>query len=202
MNPVRSSLIVLQEPAFHREECPDGICHWCGHPLRFTEVATWHNRQRVRHKGDPAVELPTMLPVNQYVSSPCYKDCDREFRQSMVWNGQNAVRWKAWQEGLAKGAPGNKYFVWCVDCKATCEVGFVWVPKKRIGFATRQRKVYKRWNADHEIELCDGGEHSIENLRPRCCECHIRKTERERIRREDDVFAKAIDERRQAHIRD
>ena len=187
MNPIRSSLIVLKAPAFQRDECPDGHCHWCGHILGFTKEATWHNRQRVRHKGELHIELPILLPDgrNSAISHPIYRDCDREFRQSMVWNGQNAVRWKAWQECIAKGAPDNKYIVWCVDCKATCEVGFVWVPKKRIGFATRQRKVHKRWEADHEIELVDGGEHSVENLRPRCCECHARKTERERLRRQE-----------------
>lgn len=179
MNPVRSSLIILQEPAFHREDCPDGTCHWCGHPLRFTEAATWHNRQRVRHKGDE-------------VEHPCVgflrKDCDREFRQSMVWNGQNALRWQAWQDWNRDLDPvnrHNRYKIYCVDCGDLCETGFVWVPKKRVGFATRNRSVIKKWEADHEVEIWDGGKHELANLRSRCCECHSEKTERERKRRID-----------------
>lgn len=35
------------------------------------------------------------------------------------------------------------------------------------------------WDADHEIPLEDGGEHSLENLRARCCPCHKAKTARE-----------------------
>lgn len=35
------------------------------------------------------------------------------------------------------------------------------------------------WDADHEVPLEDGGEHSLENLRRRCKDCHAAKTGRE-----------------------
>lgn len=104
----------------------------------------------------------------------------------MVWNGQNALRWQAWRQGnaaLAPGAQHNRYGILCVDCGDLCETGFVWVPKKRIGFATRKRTTHKRWEADHEVELVDGGIHALDNLRSRCCECHGKKTKREYERR-------------------
>jgi hypothetical protein len=46
------------------------------------------------------------------------------------------------------------------------------------------------WEADHEIALEDGGDHTLENLKRRCLECHRKKTGREntaraRARRED-----------------
>lgn len=166
-------MIVLEEPAYHKDSCPAGLCHWCGEPLEFTETATWHNRQRVRHKGDAAEVGET-------------QDCDRAFKQSMVWSGQNALRWQAWrswQETLDPLNHHNRYKIYCFDCGDLCESGFVWVPKKRIGFATRRRHVHKRWEADHEMEIVDGGIHALSNLRPRCCECHDVKTRRERKRR-------------------
>jgi hypothetical protein len=199
MNPVRSSLIVLQAPAFHRDECPDGLCHWCGLPLRFQESATWHNRQRVRHKGDRQVELPANAKAAEAgAEPPIYRDCDREFKQSMVWNGQNALRWHAWRHPsnttlFLSGQGPNYYEVRCVDCEELCESGWVWVPKKRVGFATRKRKTFKKWEADHQVELTDGGVHALENLRPRCCECHAKKTTRERRRRADADWDEAIE---------
>jgi 5-methylcytosine-specific restriction endonuclease McrA len=165
MNPVRGTMIVLEAPALSREACPTGTCHWCGELLIFTDDATWHNRQRVRHKGDEIEAGDT-------------EDCDRAFRQSMVWTGQNALRWQAWRE-----SPDNRYELHCVDCSELCEVGRVWVPRKRIGFATRQRQVFKPWNADHVVELQDDGAHSLENLRVRCTPCHKTKTKREIDRR-------------------
>lgn len=186
MNPVRSSLIVLEAPAFHRENCPDGVCHWCGYPLVLYDVATWHNRQRVRHKAD-GLELRRQGEES--------RDCDREFRQSMVWNGRNALRWQAWKERWLdhKGKNANIYAIICVDCEDICEIGYVWVPKKRVGFATRKRTTLKKWEADHEIEIVDGGLNTIENLRSRCCECHTEKTVRERRRRQADMaFTEAI----------
>lgn len=190
MNPIRSSLIILQEPAFHRDKCPDGLCHWCGLPLRFKESATWHNRQRVRHKGDGLEVLADGSIIVQ-------RNCDREFRQSMVWNGQNALRWQAWKQGPFEGdvlrykfrlefgryLKRNEYAVYCVGCGDLCETGFVWVPKKRVGFATRRRTTHKKWEADHEIELADGGIHTLENLRSRCRECHVTKTTQSAIDR-------------------
>ena len=149
MNPIRSSLIVLQAPALDKEECPDGTCHWCGHPLRFTEDATWHNRQRVRHKGDK-VEHPLVGFLR--------KNCDREFRQSMVWSGQNALRWQAWK---ATDMKGSYYEIHCIDCGDLCETGYVWVPKKRIGFATRKRDTLKTWEADHVVEIVERPEHPV-----------------------------------------
>jgi 5-methylcytosine-specific restriction protein A len=35
------------------------------------------------------------------------------------------------------------------------------------------------WDADHEVPLEDGGEHSLENLVRRCRSCHAKKTARE-----------------------
>jgi 5-methylcytosine-specific restriction endonuclease McrA len=106
----------------------------------------------------------------------------------MVWTGQNAVRWHAWKHPLnttlfLSGKGPNYYEIRCVDCEDLCETGFVWVPKKRVGFATRRRKVWKPWNADHEVEIQDGGEHTLDNLRPRCTCCHDAKTRREHKRR-------------------
>ena len=193
----------------HRDECPDGICHWCGHPLRFTDDATWHNRQRVRHKGDKAVEepIPVLIHKGNKLSMyiPSYRNCDREFRQSMCWSGQNALRWQAWKESSDKNTvrsetlpqferflKANEYAVYCIDCGDLCETGFVYVPKKRIGFTTRNRTVYKKWEADHEIEIQDGGAHTLENLKPRCACCHDAKTRREAARRIRGIDAAAL----------
>jgi hypothetical protein len=39
------------------------------------------------------------------------------------------------------------------------------------------------WDADHEIALEDGGEHTMENLRRLCSRCHKAKTKRENAER-------------------
>jgi hypothetical protein len=39
------------------------------------------------------------------------------------------------------------------------------------------------WEADHEIPLEDGGEHSLDNLVRRCVDCHRKKTARENSER-------------------
>lgn len=62
-----------------------------------------------------------------------------------------------------------------VPCSHGCEACCGGYEEFRSGY----RMMARCWEAEHEIPLVDGGEHSIENLRCRCYDCHRAKTVRE-----------------------
>lgn len=198
-NPIRKSLIILQMPVMHKDLAPRGLCHWCGHPIELVDAAHPSHRQRARHRGDK-YEKALWIPVERTLTETEVKilkrNCNREFKLSMCWNGQNACRWRAWKAGSQRSISPNAYEIRCVDCNCLCEIGQVYANAKRIGFSTRQRKVIVPWEADHKIELVDGGEHSLANLEPRCHPCHVAKTNRERrLRRELEPVLDALNAR-------
>jgi 5-methylcytosine-specific restriction endonuclease McrA len=92
------------------------------------------------------------------------RDCAQAFRDSMTWNPRQALLVIAQREGKE---------LRCADC------GFF------VGVRLNDEGRYEEraWEADHEIPLWDGGEHTVENLRARCCPCHAAKTARESARR-------------------
>lgn len=164
---------------------PKGTCVWCGQQIEFTELATSRHRQRTRHRGD---KYEKGVGGGDWPTTK--RHCNREFKQSMVWNARDALRWVASRpENLDNG----QYVVICVDCEDTCETGRP-ATSPRHGFKYRNSVVFKRWEADHEIPLADGGIHNVENLHPRCTECHRRKTRRENSRRMTDYEAVGLAE--------
>lgn len=92
------------------------------------------------------------------------RDCVQEYRDSMTWNPRQALLTMALKEGEE---------LRCADC------GFV------VGVRLNDDGRYEEraWEADHEIPLWEGGEHTIENLRARCVPDHAAKTARESARR-------------------
>lgn len=114
------------------------------------------------------------------------RDCAGDASGSYRYDARSALRWVArvvfQMDVLA-----------CVDCGVVVEErrrqedgSFVWVElwRDRATFdEVRMRWVpdaaAPKWEADHEVPLEDGGEHSIWNLRVRCVSCHWAKTGRE-----------------------
>lgn len=158
----RSGIFVLEEP--RAPNAPRGWCRWCGADLL---------------RGDGRRDKRRNY---------CYSD--REGRDCVdLWNGsrtyqpRTAVRHRARQSGTALG---------CVDCGLVVEEhrDGHWVELWRE-HATYDHEKYRwiidpahpEWEADHEIPLEDGGEHTLENLRCRCVFCHRAKTSRESVER-------------------
>jgi len=88
------------------------------------------------------------------------RDCVGEYKRSMTWNPRHA---------LMAQAVSKHEELRCADC------GF------EVGAKINAEGRYEglAWEADHEIPLWDGGEHTMENLRARCVSCHAAKTARE-----------------------
>lgn len=104
----------------------------------------------------------------------CYPDrehrpCVREWRASHVWSPRIVVRRLARDRGELE--------LRCTDCGFLCER-----LQEYVDSAGETRLIWRGvryWEADHEIPLADGGEHSKGNLRCRCGACHKAKTTRE-----------------------
>ena len=93
------------------------------------------------------------------------RECKWEWERSTTWDTRIALIRVARRDGVP---------LRCVDCGRE-------VSTRGIG-----RRVDEEvgagelaWDADHEIPLEDGGEHTLENLRCRCKRCHKAKTARE-----------------------
>lgn len=120
-------------------------------------------RGTCRWCGEPIVRADNGQPDrrrNYHYAKHGERDCVTEFNRSRTWDAREAIRRLA----------GD--VIVCVDCRVTCEGPpidgeFQAVP----------------WEADHQVPLEDGGEHSIHNLRPRCVLCHTAKTAREATER-------------------
>lgn len=91
------------------------------------------------------------------------RDCVGEWNRSRTWDTRIAIRKMARLAGEATLS--------CADCGVLCER-----LNDRGGMDGTECAM---WEADHEIPLEDGGEHALENLKPRCVECHRKKTARE-----------------------
>lgn len=101
------------------------------------------------------------------------------WNHSRTYQPRTAVRFRAGKLGDVLA---------CVDCGLVVEErrNGHWVELWRE-HATYDEKSWRwvvdpahpGWEADHEVPLEDGGEHSLENLRCRCVPCHRAKTARE-----------------------
>lgn len=93
------------------------------------------------------------------------RDCVGAWNRSRAFTARDAVRWRDLREH------GE---IRCAGCGVVCE-------SKVPDSAGLHCAV--GWEADHELALEDGGEHTLENLRARCDTCHRRKTgEENRVR--------------------
>lgn len=93
------------------------------------------------------------------------RDCLLEHRQSYSYDARDVVRFVARLAGETE--------LRCVDCSTLCER--LDDPRDGTGCSS--------WEADHELALEDGGEHTAENLKCRCARCHRAKTGRENTAR-------------------
>ncbi|MET0601847.1 MAG: HNH endonuclease signature motif containing protein [Baekduia sp.] len=117
----------------------------------------------------------TLTGENASRRNYCYKDregrdCRGEVNRSMTWSARDAVRHR---DFLAIGRLA------CVDCGEVCEEPDPERYAKGPLFIHSEHVVLKRWEADHELALEDGGAHELDNLRCRCVPCHRAKTARE-----------------------
>lgn len=158
----RSGVFVLEEPRAPR--APRGWCRWCGEKLL---------------RGDGRLDKRRNY---------CYpdregRDCVSAWNRSRTFQPRTAVRHRA-------GKVGN--VLACVDCGLVVEErrDGQWVELWRE-HATYDNERWRwiidpahpEWEADHDVPLEDGGEHTLENLRCRCVPCHRAKTAREAVAR-------------------
>jgi hypothetical protein len=130
-------------------DAPFGSCRWCGEKLTG-ENASRRNYCYADREG---------------------RDCVANIRNSTTWEARVAVRHRDFAEH------GR---VFCADCGAVCEEPRAdWAEHPLRVHGTAGHVVLVEWEADHQHALEDGGEHTLENLRARCCACHRRKSARE-----------------------
>lgn len=135
-------------------DAPSGTCRWCGDRIiEGGEV----NRRRSYHHGEEAWRYGGR-------PRPGEPDCWTEWQRSRTWDARIALRRLAELEGEP---------LRCADCGRVCEGA---EPVDGLNQDVP-------WDADHEVPLEDGGEHSVENLRCRCVPCHRAKTGAEARRR-------------------
>jgi len=141
---------------------PNGTCRWCG--VAITGDDGQPDRRRNYHHGPESWKYGGRPRAHE-------PDCWVAWSRSRTWDPRIAIR------RLADGE------VRCKDCGCVCE-------SKEIGADGRHR--HTPWDADHEIPLEDGGEHTLANLVPRCVECHGKKTARENRERAARRRAQAV----------
>jgi 5-methylcytosine-specific restriction endonuclease McrA len=108
------------------------------------------------------------------------RNCRHESAEGRVWNARDALRIVARRAGRTALA--------CVDCGEVVEElrdGRWHALQTAVVEGQTVRTRVPHWEADHEVALEDGGEHTIENLRCRCVPCHRAKTAREAGARAD-----------------
>jgi 5-methylcytosine-specific restriction endonuclease McrA len=157
---------------FDKPAAPDArppYCRWCGDEIVLADPADYRRRQRNYHRGDEHEEGD--------------RDCLHLWRASVTWDARVAVRRLAERAGRDALA--------CVDCGVVVEErdeqnGWVCTRWRdfderdpETGYLGEHVAIGPPWEADHEVPLEDGGEHSLDNLRCRCVPCHRDKTARE-----------------------
>lgn len=166
---VRSSKIFLTSRPGNDADCAQqGHCEWCGQPMWWTNKAgeTKLDLRRSYHRAERGE-----------------RDCRHEVNGSYAYGARNALlaatRAKARQNGYAE--------LRCEDCHCLCEL-LLYAPDAPVPsrwFMRQTEATFEYWEADHEIELEDGGAHSLANLRCRCGPCHRAKTTRSAAKRRE-----------------
>jgi 5-methylcytosine-specific restriction endonuclease McrA len=170
------------------ERWPEGICRArrrCADSAACEARYAKKQQARTRRNAKFVIELPkapgaklgtcrwcgaTLTGENAERRNYCYptregRECRWEWERSTTWDPRIALIRVARRDGVP---------LVCVDCGVP-------VSTKRIGRTVDQDigTGEVAWDADHEIPLEDGGEHTLENLRCRCKPCHKAKTARE-----------------------
>jgi hypothetical protein len=186
---VRGSKIVLAEPPGDPEQrARSGFCSWCGKPM-------W----RKNKDGQTVMDL-TRSYHNEVKGDG---ECRELFYASYTYRADGAVAGRARLEGKIElecvdcgkvcetiqpnhpdarcrcGHKRSEHVQGGAGYKQVCNVEGCTGCRSGEGESIYQsgfRAMGAPWEADHEIELEDGGEHSVENLRCRCVPCHKRKT--------------------------
>jgi hypothetical protein len=165
---VRSSAIWLYERPGSQPWRP-GHCKWCDERIVLVNPLDYRRARREVHYGDEHEEGS--------------RECRKAMLGSRTWDARHAVQWAAQERGALA----------CVDCGLVVEEfrdGYwhglqeeiVSAPDPRVPDGALRTFVatgVPPWEADHEIPIEDGGEHTLANLRCRCVPCHRAKTARE-----------------------
>jgi 5-methylcytosine-specific restriction endonuclease McrA len=164
---VGSAIWLYERPG--TEPWQPGHCRWCDAAIVLVNPADYRRRRREVHYGDEHEEGG--------------HECRKAMLGSRTWDARHAVQWAAQDRGALA----------CVDCGQVVEeyrderwhglqVEVVHPPDPRVLPGRHAELVatgVPGWEADHEIPIEDGGEHTLENLRCRCIPCHRAKTARE-----------------------
>lgn len=145
----RTGLFILEQP-----KAPDAsppFCRWCGEEIVLVEPVDYRRRTRNYHRGDE-------FEVGDF-------NCGAAYSRARTYEPRVAVFHR---EVEAHGVLA------CVDCGVVCAE-----PNPDSRFPTMNLAMaieVTRWEADHDVPLEDGGPHTLDNLRCRCCPCHRAKT--------------------------
>lgn len=150
---VRGSRIDLTEPPGDPAECEKPGHCWWCGEPMY----------RVNNDGDRVLDKRRGYHRAERGERGCRDEKDRSY----TFDARNAVVFAAKAAGETE--------LRCVDCGTLCA--------RLSADAPESDETPTFWEADHELALEDGGEHSVENLRCRCARCHRAKTSAENTAR-------------------
>lgn len=168
---VRAGRIYIATRPGKTEDCErKGHCCWCGEPMWWVNKAgeTKLDLRRAYHRAERGE-----------------RDCRHEVDGSYAFGAREALQMLMRNRARANGYSELR----CVDCWTLCSL-YVYCPDEGTWtFDMRPPGTwggaveFEYWEADHKVELEDGGEHVIGNIECRCGRCHRRKTAESRAAR-------------------